>query len=152
MPPGDDDADLTAGYIARWRPSSVSPQAAAFTRPVVPAAPGSRRTSRQPATDPRAQQDTLAGLHSLHQRAHLGHLPGNIAARDVRERKLPIAYALPEPEIQVIQGARLDPYQYFVGRDLRVRSRFVFQHLGTTVLVESDCLHGSPPLLKSTIH
>ena len=37
MPPGDDGADLAAGYIARWRPSSVSPQAAAFARQVVPA-------------------------------------------------------------------------------------------------------------------
>ena len=32
------DADLVAGYIARWRPSSVSPQAAAFARQVVPLA------------------------------------------------------------------------------------------------------------------
>ena len=38
MPPGDDGADLAAGYIARWRPSSVSPQAAAFARHVMPAA------------------------------------------------------------------------------------------------------------------
>ena len=38
MPPGDDGADLAAGYIARWRPWSVSPQAAAFARQVVPAA------------------------------------------------------------------------------------------------------------------
>ena len=43
MPPGDDHADPVAGYIARWRPSSVSPQAAAFARQVVPAAgPGGR--------------------------------------------------------------------------------------------------------------
>ena len=38
MPPGDDGADLAAGDIARWRPWSVSPQAAAFARQVVPAA------------------------------------------------------------------------------------------------------------------
>jgi hypothetical protein len=38
VPPGQDGADLTAGYIARWRPSSVSPPAAAFARQVVPAA------------------------------------------------------------------------------------------------------------------
>ena len=36
LPPGDDGADV-AGYIARWRPSSVSPQAAAFARDVVAA-------------------------------------------------------------------------------------------------------------------
>ena len=35
VPPGDNDADLTAGYIARWRPSSLPPQAAAFARDVV---------------------------------------------------------------------------------------------------------------------
>ena len=35
MPPGDNDADLTAGYIARWRPSSLPPQAAAFARDVI---------------------------------------------------------------------------------------------------------------------
>ena len=35
MPPGDDGADLAAGYIARWRPSSLSPQAAAFARDVI---------------------------------------------------------------------------------------------------------------------
>ena len=47
MPPGDDDADPVAGYIARWRPSSVSPQAAAFARQVVPAAgPGGRERAK----------------------------------------------------------------------------------------------------------
>ena len=35
MPPGDDGADLAAGYIARWRPSSLPPQAAAFARDVI---------------------------------------------------------------------------------------------------------------------
>ena len=35
MPPGGDGTDLIAGYIARWRPSSVSPQAAAFARDVI---------------------------------------------------------------------------------------------------------------------
>jgi len=40
-------ADLVAGYIARWRPSSVSPQAAAFARQVVPlAAPGGRERAK----------------------------------------------------------------------------------------------------------
>jgi hypothetical protein len=38
VPPPEDGADLAAGYIARWRPSSVSPPAAAFARQVVPAA------------------------------------------------------------------------------------------------------------------
>ena len=47
MPPGDDGADLAAGYIARWRPSSVSPPAAAFARQVVPAAcPGGRERAK----------------------------------------------------------------------------------------------------------
>jgi integrase len=47
VPPGDADADLAAGYIARWRPSSVSPQAAAFARQVVPAAgPGGRERAK----------------------------------------------------------------------------------------------------------
>ena len=47
MPPGDDDADPVAGDIARWRPSSVSPQAAAFARQVVPAAgPGGRERAK----------------------------------------------------------------------------------------------------------
>ncbi len=47
MPPGDDGADLAAGYIARWRSSSVSPQAAAFARQVVPAAgPGGRERAK----------------------------------------------------------------------------------------------------------
>ena len=36
-----------AAYIARWRPSSVSPQAAAFARHVVPlAAPGGRERAK----------------------------------------------------------------------------------------------------------
>jgi hypothetical protein len=35
VPPGDDGNDLIAGYIARWLPSSVSPQAAAFARDVI---------------------------------------------------------------------------------------------------------------------
>jgi integrase len=47
IPPADADADLVAGYIARWRPSSVSPQAAAFARQVVPAAgPGGRERAK----------------------------------------------------------------------------------------------------------
>jgi hypothetical protein len=35
VPPGDDAPDLAAGYITRWRPSSLSPQAAAFARDVI---------------------------------------------------------------------------------------------------------------------
>jgi len=35
VPPGDDGADLAAGYIARWRPSSLPPPAAAFARDVI---------------------------------------------------------------------------------------------------------------------
>ncbi len=35
MPPGGDGNDLIAGYIARWRPSSVPPRAAAFARDVI---------------------------------------------------------------------------------------------------------------------
>jgi hypothetical protein len=47
VPPPDDGADLTAGYIARWRPSSVSPPAAAFARQVVPAArPGGQERAK----------------------------------------------------------------------------------------------------------
>src|SRR6204780_3277491 len=47
VPSGDDGADPVAGYIARWRPSSVSPQAAAFARQVVPAArPGGRERAK----------------------------------------------------------------------------------------------------------
>ena len=34
MPPGG-ESSLIAGYIARWRPSSVSPRAAAFARDVI---------------------------------------------------------------------------------------------------------------------
>jgi hypothetical protein len=47
VPPADDGGGLAAGYIARWRPSSVSPQAAAFARQVVPAAgPGGRERAK----------------------------------------------------------------------------------------------------------
>jgi integrase len=47
VPPGDDGGSLAAGYIGRWRPSSVSPQAAAFARQVVPlAAPGGRERAK----------------------------------------------------------------------------------------------------------
>jgi integrase len=42
-PPGGDGADLIAGYIARWQPVSVLPQAASFARAVAgQAGPGTR--------------------------------------------------------------------------------------------------------------
>jgi integrase len=45
--PPSGGAGLVAGYIARWRPSSVSPQAAAFARQVVPlAAPAGRERAK----------------------------------------------------------------------------------------------------------
>jgi integrase len=46
--PARDDGDgLAAGYIARWRPSSVSPPAAAFARDVITAAaPGGRERAK----------------------------------------------------------------------------------------------------------
>jgi integrase len=45
-PSGDDGPDV-AGYIARWRPSSVSPPAAAFARDVVTAAaPGGQERAK----------------------------------------------------------------------------------------------------------
>ena len=46
-PAKDDGGGLAAGYIARWRPSSVSPQAAAFARDVITAvAPGGRERAK----------------------------------------------------------------------------------------------------------
>ena len=43
VPPGGDGADLVAGYIAAWQPSSVPPPAAAFARAVAArAGPGTR--------------------------------------------------------------------------------------------------------------
>jgi hypothetical protein len=47
VPPAADGGGLAAGYIGRWRPSSVSPRAAAFARQVVPAAgPGGRERAK----------------------------------------------------------------------------------------------------------
>jgi integrase len=47
VPPGGDGDGLAAGYIARWRPSSVSPQAAGFARDVIAAvAPAGRERSK----------------------------------------------------------------------------------------------------------
>jgi hypothetical protein len=47
VPPGDDGADLAAGYIARWRPSSLPPQAAAFARDVIAqVAPGEKERAK----------------------------------------------------------------------------------------------------------
>jgi hypothetical protein len=47
MPPAGQGADLVTGYIARWRPSSVSPQAAAFARDVITvAAPGGQERAK----------------------------------------------------------------------------------------------------------
>jgi integrase len=47
MPARDDGGGLVAGYIARWRPSSVPPPAAAFARDVVTAAaPGGRERAK----------------------------------------------------------------------------------------------------------
>jgi integrase len=46
-PPGGQGADLVAGYIARWRPWSVPPPAAAFARDVVAAAgPGGQERAK----------------------------------------------------------------------------------------------------------
>jgi hypothetical protein len=46
-PPGDDGGSLVAGYVARWRPSSVSLRAAAFAREAVTAAaPGGRERAK----------------------------------------------------------------------------------------------------------
>jgi hypothetical protein len=46
-PSGDDGDGLVAGYTARWRPSSVSPPAAAFARDgVAAAAPGGRERAK----------------------------------------------------------------------------------------------------------
>src|ERR1700728_1153711 len=47
VPPGRDGAEGAAGYLAAWRPSSVSPQAAAFARDVIAAAaPGGRERAK----------------------------------------------------------------------------------------------------------
>jgi hypothetical protein len=45
--PAGDGGGLAAGYIARWRPSSVSPRAAAFARDVITAvAPGGQERAK----------------------------------------------------------------------------------------------------------
>ena len=74
--PGDNGADLAAGYIARWRPSSLSPRAAAFARDVIAQVapeekeraknllPGTAAMARKPALNP-APAGNPPGVHEM---------------------------------------------------------------------------------------
>ena len=65
MPPGDDGADLAAGYIARWRPSSLSPRAAAFARDVIAQVAPEGRSGRRTCCGRRASSPTSASALGL---------------------------------------------------------------------------------------
>ena len=62
-PPAGQGADLVAGYIARWRPSSVPPPAAAFARDVIAAAaPGGQERAKNLLQSADGLADYATGL------------------------------------------------------------------------------------------
>ena len=72
--------------------------------------------------------------------------PGDVAPRDVGERGLGVGRPYPPPDVEVVQGAGLDPDQRLVGAPQDGVGRvLVLEDLGAAVLVESYRLHASSP-------
>jgi hypothetical protein len=70
-----------------------------------------------------------------------GHLAADVAARDVGKRYLDTGEPLAEPEVQVVQGARLNPHQDLVRGDLGVGDLLQLQNLASPMRVKANCLH-----------
>lgn len=76
-----------------------------------------------------------------HAFAQGGDFAGNVAARNMGEWNLNAGNAGADEEIQVIQGAGANAHHDFSASGNRIRSVFITQHVGTTVLVHADSFH-----------
>jgi hypothetical protein len=65
-----------------------------------------------------------------------GHLAADVTARDVGKRYLDAGEPLAKPEVQVVQGARLNPHQDLVRGDLGVRDLLLLQNLASPMRVK----------------
>ena len=68
--------------------------------------------------------------------------PGDVAARDVRQRNRDTPQAAPLPQIQVIERAGTNPHQRFARSDDRIGNLLEPQDFRAAVVVEADSLHG----------
>jgi hypothetical protein len=104
------------------------------------------------AGDDRGEHDLLTYMHGTHSGANLGHFPGDIAAGDMRERNLIAGHTAPDPQIEVVEGARAHVNEDFIVSEMRFVYVGVMQNAGVTVLMEKNGFHDRPPRKRIHTH
>ena len=77
--------------------------------------------------------------------ADLHDLAGQVAAEDVGETA---AVAGPQVEVEVVEGAAADVYEYFAGGDFRIWAVTVGEHLGAARFIDVNGFHRVPSALQ----
>jgi len=89
------------------------------------------------------QQHSLSRLASRHVFADLNNLAGNVAAENMRQRRL--GCTLPDPEIEMVHRASLHLHQHLVLAQNWIRNVFVLQYFWPPVLMNANRFHDRAP-------
>jgi hypothetical protein len=95
------------------------------------------------AGNARLKENFVANAYVADQFADPGDLASDIAAINMRHRNLNSRNAFADPKIQMIQRARADADEHFVGARLRVGRVGVLENFWPAVLREHNCFHSA---------
>jgi len=100
------------------------------------------------ATEPGAQQSAVTDLEMSHSDPDPLDGPRDVASGDVRKGEPDAWKPTPLPDVQVIEGAGLDPNKNLAGPREGIRSILETQFLRSPMFVKPDSLHGVCPWYK----
>jgi hypothetical protein len=95
-------------------------------------------------TDTGSEDNFLADADGGDFGADLRDFAGDVAAGNVRERKRNTGQTAANPEVEMIERARFDADEDFVGLDGGLRNVDKFENFRRTVLFENDGFHQAP--------
>src|SRR5438132_1262938 len=95
-----------------------------------------------PTRESGRNEDAISGRTSLHIVADTLHDARDIASTNVRQRHGKCRNTLPDPDIEMIEGAGLDAHANLAGVDGRLDRFLVPEHFGPAVLIKDRRLHG----------
>src|SRR5262249_5785171 len=96
------------------------------------------------APQPRVHDDLHPLLNLLLVGRDLLHDSRDVRPGDVRKGDLNVWEAYPRPEVEAVESAGFHPDEDLVRCGHRVWGIFIPEHLGSPVLMEPNCSHGTP--------
>jgi len=104
-----------------------------------------------PAADPWRDIHAFALGNPFHMRTDLLYHARYVRAEDMRKRHRIGGTALPDPDVEMVQGAGFDPHQHFIDADRRHRHLLILQLPRPAMFVEHHCIHASSKSRRLTV-